>query len=77
MNNNTNLEPIWVISKCMVNWKKLPMEIRERICPPFLAKCNAKPPYKMDMASSHEHMTHRIYHMMESHAWMCDMHPAL
>jgi hypothetical protein len=45
------------------------MDIKEReFAPLFLAKCNAKPPYKQDMPSYHEHTTHRIYHMLESHA---------
>jgi hypothetical protein len=68
MHNNTSLDPIWVISKCMVSWKELPMQMKERELAHFLAKCNAKPPYRLDMASCHEHNTHRIYHMLESHA---------
>jgi hypothetical protein len=68
MHNNTSLEPIRVISKYMVSWNELSMQIKERELAPLLAKCNAKPPYRSDMASSHEHTTHRIYHMLESHA---------
>jgi hypothetical protein len=73
MHNNANLKSISVISKCMVSQKELSMEIKERGFASLFTKCNAKPPYRLDMPSSHEHTTHRMNHMVESRVEMCDM----